>query len=291
MKPIRLLSIAALAGLLGACAGNVVQDWNIAEVRALPQQGNKFQQALHSDYVALAQIEHDEGHWDAVSYYDIKARQAAIGAKVLPTTMAERSNPAEHVKELTEGRAVLMRMLDAGGPDKAPVLAARAQTQFDCWIEELEENFQPGDIALCRNGFFAALSQASSVVFAAADPAPKKVTPPPALAAISTYTVYFDHNSLVLSDVAMATNDEVIKRVKASGAKTVRVTGYTDTSGNHEYNSKLAERRANVVSNAIEMSGIKPIIDTQSYGEDRLAVQTGDNVREWQNRRVIIRVE
>jgi OOP family OmpA-OmpF porin len=297
MHSIRILTIASLASLLGAsvvhAGSNASPDWNVGDVRAMTQHGNQFQQNLHREYVALAQSEQtEESDSHSMVYYDHKARLAAAGSAVAPTMMTERDVPAEYVTDLTDGRAALMRMLDAGGPSKAPVLSAHAQSQFDCWIEEQTENRQPKKIALCRDGFNSSLMQASTVVF---EKTPEKAPAPMAAAPgnppVSTYTVYFDHNSLNLSPATVATNQEVINLIKSTGAKSVRVSGYTDTSGNHEYNRTLAEKRAMVVSNMLESSGIKPEIDTQSFGEDRLAVTTTDDVRNWQNRRVVIRVQ
>ena len=45
-----------------------------------------------------------------------------------------------------------------GGALKAGKHAAAAQTSFDCWMQEAEENFQPKDIAACRNNFYGAMS-------------------------------------------------------------------------------------------------------------------------------------
>ncbi len=146
MRLIKHLPIIAVASLLGACTmPGPVRDLDVAEVRALPQMGTDFQKALHHDYVALAQLEIDEKHPGATSYYDTKAREAAAGGKVMPTSMGDRTIPDENVQELSEARTNLMRILDAGGASRATEPSARAQTQFDCWMEEQEENFQPED--------------------------------------------------------------------------------------------------------------------------------------------------
>lgn len=295
MQPIRCLSAVAVAALLGACAGGEVRDLDTTSVRNLPQHGSEFNRALHQNYVTLAQEEVDEAHVNAASYYNTKARQAASGATVLPTRMDERSVPSAHVKQLTEARAEMMRVLDAGGGSKAPAPMARAQAQFDCWVEEQEENHQPKDIALCRNGFMTALDQASGMTFAAAPtPAPAArvaASPPPAAPAPSTYAVFFPHDSETLDGTALAINRDIVAHIKSTNAKSVMVNGHTDRSGDREYNRKLAERRAATVADALEAAGIKPMVGSESFGEDRSAVQTADNVREWQNRRVIVTVQ
>jgi outer membrane protein OmpA-like peptidoglycan-associated protein len=288
--------ILAAASMLGAC-GTASQNWNPSEVGALPDQGDKFHQNLHRNYVTLAQWEKDEDHWNATSYYDQKGRQAAAGGNVQPTGMDERSISAAHVGELTEARGKLMHLLASGGARLAPEHTAYTQAMFDCWMEEQEEGHQPNDIAFCRNGFMSSLARASSVVYAAA-PAPQVAAAPPHMAApsaptapIAVYTVYFDHDSSKLDATAMTLNQEIVDKILADKTKTVMVNGYTDRSGDREYNRKLAERRAAAVVALLEKSGIKSAINFESFGEDRLAVDTADNVRERRNRRVVVTLE
>jgi OOP family OmpA-OmpF porin len=278
--------------LLGACAGGQQPDENVSEVRALPQVGNEFQKSLHHEYVTLAQIELDEHHWFQTSTYNGKARRSAAGDIVLPTRMDERTISEENVPELTAARATLMRVLAADGATLAPKSSARAQTQFDCWIEEQEENIQSAHIALCRNGFQKAVDEASGIVFAAATPAPAatiaETVSPTITREVVVYTFYFDHDSSALDVKSLALKNDIAARVKSMKATSVTVNGYTDRSGERAYNRLLAERRATVVSDALVTAGVKPAIGSISYGEDRSAVETADNVREGLNRRVIV---
>ena len=295
LNTIKYLPIIAFTALLGACAGPAQLDLDTTAVRGVPQLGSDFQKALSHDYVALAQVELDESDRPNTSLFDTKARQAAAGMNVMPTRMDQRSITAVKVAELTKARAQLMHVIESGGPSRAPMQTARAQTQFDCWMEEQEENYswQHADLLKCRTGFLAAINEANKIVFAAAEPAPapKKVaapiTPSPVLD-IASYTIYFDHNSSDLNAAAVAMNNEISRRIKATHATSVTVNGYTDRSGDVEYNRLLAQRRAATVSTALEDSGIKPMVGSESFGENRSAVQTADDVREWHNRRVVV---
>lgn len=299
MKQIRMLPIIAFASLLGACASQA-PDLNVSEVRVLPQTGDAFHKALHNDYVTLAQSEINQADRGSTDYYNTKARHAAANDKVLPTKMNERKIPAAYVQELTAARGDLMRVLDAGGATRAPKESSRAQTQFDCWMEQQKENFQPQDIADCRGGFLIALNEASGIVYAKAKPmaepmVAKTPAPTPAKAAVQTasvevgsFTVYFDHNSSALNAKAMTVSDEIANRVKDTQATSVLVSGFTDRSGTLEYNRSLSERRTAAVVAAIKKIGIRPEVDYRSFGENRSAVETADSVREWQNRRVLV---
>lgn len=292
MKPIRFCVLAVAASLLGACAGNAGKDWDTAEVRALPQRGDAFHQALHQEYVTRAEVERAEGHWDAVNYFDAKARKAAANQIVNPTTMAEREIPAPYVGELTQARASLIQALNSGGPVKAPTLTARAQLMFDCWMEEREENIQPADIAYCRNGFFTALNEVTSIINAAAPPAAPMAQAAP-YDPMSVFVMYFDHNRSDLNAEAKKVVADIVARMQSTNAKTIVFEGYTDRSGTREYNKLLAERRAAAVAAEVKGYGVQPTIavSSQSFGEDRPAVQTGDDVREWHNRRALVRVQ
>ena len=60
-----------------------------------------------------------------------------------------------------------MRLTEAmakGGALKSGRYAAAAQTSFDCWMQEAEENFQPKHIAACRNNFYGAMTLLEAAV-------------------------------------------------------------------------------------------------------------------------------
>jgi len=76
---------------------------------------------------------------------------------------------------------------------------------------------------------------------------------------------------------------------RSASVTRIAVTGHTDTSGAPAYNMALSLRRANAVKDALVREGIAAAaIAVTGRGETQLLVQTGDNVREPQNRRVEI---
>jgi outer membrane protein OmpA-like peptidoglycan-associated protein len=77
----------------------------------------------------------------------------------------------------------------------------------------------------------------------------------------------------------------MVKRRRA----TAEVNGHTDTRGSHAYNETLSANRARAVAQIMVAAGVDPSrIKATGYGEERLAVQTGDEVKEIRNRRVEI---
>jgi hypothetical protein len=101
--------------------------------------------------------------------------------------------------------------------------------------------------------------------------------------------VFFDWDSTRLSDSALNTLSQVVTTFRNTGNALVTATGHTDSSGSPEYNMALSLRRANAVKNELVRQGVPATaITVVGKGETDLLVQTGDGVREPQNRRVVI---
>ncbi len=67
------------------------------------------------------------------------------------------------------------------------------------------------------------------------------------------------------------------------------VVGHTDTVGSPAYNNALSMRRSGAVKDGLIGNGIPAnAISTAGRGESELMVQTGDGVKEPQNRRATI---
>jgi len=111
--------------------------------------------------------------------------------------------------------------------------------------------------------------------------------PAPSMAQSSSYLVFFDWDKSDLTPQAMATIGQAASAYKVSGNARLTNVGNTDTSGSQGYNMALSLRRADAVRQALIQNGVPAAsIDTAGRGETNLLVQTGDNVREPQNRRV-----
>lgn len=292
---LQFFAFAVAAPLLASCT----TYWELAEVRDMAVKGNDFTKALHKEYVALAHEEISEADFSNAGFFNARARLAANGEQIYPTRMNERTIPAANVDQLSEARIRLMNAIYAGGPTKAPALAARAQAMFDCWMEEQEENIQAEDIARCRREFVAAFDQLWKIlnppVAAAAAPAPA-VQPAPAprpapVPVVETFTVVFAHNSATLDTDARVMVIKAAAYAISKKSIAVVVSGHADRSGSQGYNRRLADRRAAAVAKAIQAAGVQARVSTQSFGEDEPAVPTADDVKEPRNRRVEIRIQ
>lgn len=143
----------ALAVLGAGCA----QTAAIEDVRA---GGRTFHDYLYTGYRDLAMYE-ARSMYDRADgeYFALKAREAFGGGYVEPTLLAERRLSPDARRDLGRARFDLMHGLHGlmGTPEAWESLA-RAQTTFDCWVEEQEEGRQPVHIESCRRAFEAAMA-------------------------------------------------------------------------------------------------------------------------------------
>jgi OOP family OmpA-OmpF porin len=277
-----LVAAAAMVALT-ACAG---QELGNAQ-KATPNSTD-FNNALSAGYLRLAQGEQAENDYADADYFAGKAIAAATSGDPVPLPEAtSRKLPDGEAFYVATAREELSSILDAGARDKVPQLAAAAQVAYECWIQELEENFQPDHIAACRDdldGLIPALRNAIAPPVAAA-PAPAR--PPRG----KTFKVFFDTGSARLNDAANATLAEAAAFSENYESPRVVVSGYTDTVGNAAANERLSQRRAAVVAAALRIRGIaRDAIKQNAFGEAFLDVRTPDSTEEGKNRRVEISI-
>jgi outer membrane protein OmpA-like peptidoglycan-associated protein len=104
-------------------------------------------------------------------------------------------------------------------------------------------------------------------------------------------SVLFALDSATISPDADAVLKEIADAAKAQPRDRLIVEGHTDTSGTREHNHELSDARARAVATVLARSGVaRTRITTEGLGEDGLAVQTADEVREPRNRRVVVRL-
>lgn len=112
------------------------------------------------------------------------------------------------------------------------------------------------------------------------------------LAVVEPLTVYFDSGSAQLSAGDEAEIRDFLVQLQATNPKGLSVVGFTDTSGSAALNEKLSKARAsNVVASLIDAGISDSLITQNAVGEGTLAVETPDDTREPNNRRVVITPE
>ena len=274
-------------------------DVGQASYMAFDQEGSISLAETESDVAGLANA------------YASKALSLSRGEAVDPEpsrNLAAHTLRDRLVRALTPGR-------DAFARD-----AARAQADYDCWILNAALTSQAAAAAQCRASLDVTLSRLEGEVKTTAQPpaeaatpatsasttpapaTPAPATPAPATPAPATpepqssssaqsptYVVNFAFNSTALTPHDMDVLQQTIADARAGGQPKIEVVGHTDTSGGEDYNLHLSIRRAEVVRDALVALGARrEAIEARGVGETDLAVQTGNGVRNPENRRSVI---
>ncbi len=299
-------SIAVLVGLtVAGCA-----DWsyspaprgistsaaaNLAAVKAgLAKEPSNFLDYLAAEYATLADNLDQLGDTADVDYFARKGIGAEKGVAIQPEQNANWGIPLEvgygFRTELAQARTRLLAALDGGARDRAPALAARAQSRYDCWVERMEDDWQKAEVGPCRSEFLAAMGDLEGKPVAAAQPPTPPTAPTPPIPA-SMVDVYFDFNQASLSREGKQIVQQLAAQLKATSAAMVTVTGKTDLAGPDGYNLSLSRRRAEAVKAELVRDGVAASrIAVRYTGKREPPVPTADGVREPRNRVVEVMV-
>ena len=287
-----MLFAGAAALLLAGCGTPA----SIDRVAGMATADDPFLQHLHAGYVDLARKEAAYYDWADASTFRARAEMVAQGVAVEPwDPTGWKIDSAETMDLLVSERANLMSELEAGDRVERPEAAARAQTSFDCWIEEAEEgpihpgpiaSHQEAEIASCRDVFYAAMEE---LLFVEPEPEPEPVPEPEPQ---TEFVVYFAWNVADLSEIATGFLESVVAEAMRQQPSSIVITGHADTSGESDFNLDLSRERVEAVAAYMTAAGIdSSILVVEWYGESVPAIETGDGVRNPGNRRVEVSFE
>lgn len=283
-KGVRLLAAGALCGFLAGCAGlqtinpDAMDDvdlymHDLEAVRGMQPNGPAFVQGLRAGYLPLADAEYAVADYRDAIHFARKAVASAKGVFVQPDALELRKLPEERVGELSAARARLMAAFEQDARRIAPLPSARAQTAFDCWLEQEEERDAEG-AAACKAEFEQAMQEVDQQLAAGIQ---------------NVYVVFFAWDRADISPVAAEVLDQVAAEYGKGKAARLILAGHADRSGPEPYNERLSERRARAVAGYLAEKGVPmEAMQLEWYGERRPRVPTADGVREPQNRRVEI---
>jgi outer membrane protein OmpA-like peptidoglycan-associated protein len=104
--------------------------------------------------------------------------------------------------------------------------------------------------------------------------------------------ITFDYDRSDIKPEFRATLDEVAQTLNAYNQTFIDVLGHTDSTGSHEYNQGLSERRARSVADYLSARGVSPArMGTRGYGETAPLYQPDDTeMKRAANRRVEIKI-
>ncbi len=277
----RLAAVALPACLLMACSDMAVPQFEHEQVT-----GQNFNADLAREYKAFTDFEaHQMYDWPNAVHFAQKGMQVAQGEDVAPEDPAKWDiDDQAKLAELQAARERLMRDLNSDIKTRAPAELARAQQQYDCWVEEQSEEWQSAYINACKEGFLAAITAAEGRHVVVETPRPP--------AQPRQYLVFFAWDKSNLNADARRVLDSIVGQLRNEHYRGVRITGYADRSGPVPYNLRLSQRRANAVQAYLAGRGVpRSRINTVARGESDPLVPTADGVREPQNRRAAILIQ
>ena len=296
----RILKIIAAGGLIAALSGfGQLTSERLSDAKAVTSVGNAFQTGLDKGYLTEATYELNyDMRLTIADLFIAKAKMAAKGQDPAPD---DPRNPnyaplirADQAPLLQTANARLVRALADNGGQRAPGPAAETQVAYDCWLQHEVwgghlGGYNTDRIDGCKARFDAGIAAFETALrpVAAAAPAPAP-TPKAEVAMPGPWVVLFDWDRFnVRKDQEIFIN-QVLDAARQLKPSVITLAGHTDTTGTADYNTQLSENRAKAVAQALKDVGVTSVVTTSWVGEDDLAVQTGQNVREEKNRRTVV---
>jgi len=281
-----LVAIFFALPLLVACA-------SLDELKRVEPKGSAYSIALAKEYKDFSQSEAEQYDWADSQYFAEKGLRAAYNQPILPEETENWDLPKDLAPTLADARTQLMAILTPEVQTEKPELAAQAVFNFDCWVEQQEENWQSADIAACRDDFYDALDKLTAKPETAVTPVIEKngftPTPNPEEQISTSYVIFFDLNSTAITKDGESVIGDVFNELSDDTEYNIRLDGYADRSGKENYNKALSERRAIAVREGLKKKGLtKGKFTITAHGETTPLIDTADGVKEKANRRVEI---
>jgi OmpA-OmpF porin, OOP family len=258
---LNVTTFCAASLMLSACG---TSDYN--ELREADRKGSSFSTELSNEYEAFAKSEIDQYDWPDQQLIAQKGLAALRGERPLPENPARWGLSASAEPAIYTSRADLVHWLNTGGRNFNGKTAAKSQRNFDCWVEQKQENWQKDHIARCRNEL-------------------KRNSP-------EITKIFFNFDSNRLTSSALNKLHDVAKDWRRTPSRFLLIQGHADATGARSYNYKLSKRRAKQVQKSLQAFGVPNAqIKIAIWGENRprlsnvMATQIAPNP---QNRRVEI---
>ena len=294
-KIINFLLISTFLLLINSCAYFRLKELdkhNFSQDNIYDLVSKEYKEFAYSELYEM----HDE--LDA-NYFAFKANN------ILKTKIIRIENPKNwkipdnYENEAKEEYKKISSLLKEEFTFQYPKLVAKLVSGYDCWLEQIEENWQIKDIEYCKNKFTNAYKKilASEI---SRQSISKKQKSEISSSSVSeknksyfikgdktkSVLVFFKYDSYKLSITEKDKLDNYISTLIKTDSNPIIIYGHTDTKGSKKYNLILSEQRALSVSKYFRKKGINNKLIIKSYGEDYPLIITGDNVEEENNRRV-----
>lgn len=234
---------------------------DIAPAAGGASMGGSMNTMLAREYYDLARFENDKAFdYKAAKQYTKKAMMASKGEMIPPSKISAYDVPEDKIPELTEARSSLIAALkDPSAAENAQTLA-KAQVNFDCWLERAEEAADETHYAECKSGFEQAMA---SIMM-------------PAAGLPTAYEVAFAQNSNIPDPSSANTIEYIAQFLNApeNAAYTASLTGFAASGAQGEFANNLVNARVASVRDALVARGVadtklKPFVSAPIAGADQ----------------------
>lgn len=252
-------------GFLSAC-GHYSEDLaamgSVAPQDIAPAAGNDFNSYLAHEYMELAKQENAVYDYKAAMMFTEKAKAASQGAEVMPFTLRDFEISEENREIVAQKRQQLIGALQTKNAPENFHALAKAQTQFDSWLEQLEEGHQSAQIKTCVDSFEEAMLEIEN-------PSEDEIN----------YTVDFMVGSADIGATGQQKIQEAIQFYQQNPAYGFTVIGYINNDTAEAGKSNIAVQRALNVRDMLIRAGV-PSYSIQAYtGRQQAGIFPADSAQ------------
>jgi hypothetical protein len=252
-KPVFSVLCAAL--LLTACdhysnklASMEPPAGNVHDISPAAGDAMTFSQYLANEYYHLARTEQSQNYdYKAAKLYTEKMEQLTYGRLVAPSSVEDFDIKGEERAEAAQARIQLIDALKTYNIPENRAILARAQSRYDCWLDQLEDTQDAAKPLPCKAEFQQAMAS---------------LLPPDGME--MRFTVPFPTGSMSLNEEARSSIGRVLsfwRLNKEQGGKIILrpATGIP---------LEESERQIAMVKSILQFNGIPATaIDTELTGE------------------------
>ena len=274
---------------------NSCAHFKIQELNKKNKEPINFYNFLGLEYLEFAKYELYEMHDEIdANHFAYKASLALNENKFFPEDPKNWDIPKNYIEEANSMYNRINKLINSKSFNKHPEEFSKMIVGYDCWIEQVEENWQFDHIELCLNKFNQNFIYINERLISNK----KKLEKSNKLENKNTYEksivedtkalktiVFFEFDKFTLSSNQVIELEKFVAIAKKNINMRIIIEGHTDTMGSKSYNLKLSENRANFIKKYLMNRNLNNNIEINAYGETNLLVETSDEIKEKQNRR------
>ncbi len=288
--------------IINSCA-----HFKIIDLEKNTSKPSNFYQYLSLEYLEFAKYELYEmkDEIDA-NHFAYKSSLSINKNKFYPENPKDWDIPNKYIDEANSMYKKIDDLITQKAYNKFPEEFSKMLIGYDCWIEQVEENWQLDHIQLCYTKFnknfkfiretivnnteieikkkesYHNNNEKSSDVKKNNNAYEEKFVEN---TQANKLVVFFEFDKFTLSSNQAIVLESFVKTALKNTNLKIFIEGHADTMGSKSYNQKLSKKRAHFLKKYLMDRNLTNTIETKAFGEENLLVETTDEVKEKQNRR------